>query len=88
MDNQLVEMARQRMREGVLPSAPATRIDGFRSAGKHCEMCNGPMAPNSAAICVQWETDGQKHEAPLHPACHTVWATLVTANRAGKTLPH
>jgi len=74
----LMDLARQRIRDVVLPAAPALRTEGFRSVGRTCEVCSQFIAPGSPLICIHWESPGESHEAPLHPICHAVWLTLVT----------
>jgi len=42
-----MDLARQRIRDVVLPAAPALRTEGFRSVGRTCEVCSQFIAPGS-----------------------------------------
>jgi hypothetical protein len=81
MDQHLVTLAQQQVKDGFLPAVPASRTDGGRSSGNRCSLCSQVIEPDSHLICIHWE-DSQKemHQTPLHPNCHAVWLTLVSGS--------
>ena len=84
MENPLTLTARQRMREGSLPSEPPFETDGGRTRGNRCKLCGVRMQHGAPMICIKWiDSSGREREAPLHPTCHAVWLSLLTGPRSG-----
>lgn len=80
----LIELARLRLREGVLPAQAQTTALGGRSDGSACSLCGEAVSAGSAEIELVWSEHGGRRSAMLHPACHAAWLAV---SRRTETLP-
>jgi hypothetical protein len=75
MDIKLIELARQRIAEKVLPPAPPKVILGGDSQGTDCSLCGAAIAPRTPEI----EIDCGGATYVFHPDCYRAWSTAVRA---------
>ena len=73
MDIKLIELARQRIAEEVLPPAPPKVILGGDSEGTACSLCRAALAPRTPEI----EIDCGGATYVFHPPCDSAWSTAI-----------
>ena len=84
----LMQLARQRLDDGVLPKLVPNTTLGGSSAGTICRLCGHPIDAGRPEIEVQWAEHAIRCSMRLHPTCHAAWLTLArtqesVATRAG-----
>lgn len=72
----LLELARTRLRDGLLPRQASTTVAlGGCSGGSVCGVCGAPIDRGAPEIELAWAGTDRRHRVLLHPACHGAWLT-------------
>jgi hypothetical protein len=79
--DQLRTLARLRILQGELPSAPTMMPDGTKSGGECCGLCEQAIESGSPMIIIRWHSNDQERGATLHPLCHALWLGFVSDTR-------
>jgi hypothetical protein len=80
----LLDLARMRLRDGLLPSNTSTTALGGRSNGASCGLCGGRLEPGAAEIELVWDEGDVPRRTILHPACHGAWLTASRVSVVGE----
>ena len=72
----LMQLARERLDDGVLPELVPNTTLGGSSAGTICRLCGHPIDAGRPEIEVQWAEHAIRRSMRLHPPCHAAWLTL------------
>ena len=76
-EDELEQVAKERIRTGQLPCHPAARMWGSRGTGVPCSLCDRAIAPEEVEYEVAADADGDsghaEHILRFHLACHAIW---------------
>lgn len=73
LEQELRLIARQRIAEGRLPSAPPARMWGGYATGELCSLCNQPILPEQVIYEVEATLGGTLRSFNFHAICQSSW---------------